>query len=147
MDAVDRQIINGLQGGFPVSEFPFADAAKKLKLKESVLVERIQKLLDDGTLSRFGPLYNIERAGGSYSLCAMAVPDTEIEKTAQIINNYPEVAHNYERDHHFNLWFVIATEAPECISTLLTDIEEETGFSVMNLPKQAEFCVELRFDV
>ena len=147
MDSVDRQIINGLQGGFPVSETPFADAAEKLELEESDLIKRLEILLNDGTLSRFGPLYNIEKAGGSYSLCAMAIPDPEIDKTAETINEYPEVAHNYERDHHYNLWFVVATETPEQISTLLADIEEKTGFAVMNLPKQEEFYVGLHFDV
>jgi len=147
MDSVDRQIINGLQGGFPVSEYPFADAAKKLGLEESVLIKRVEKMLGDGTLSRFGPLYNIEKAGGSYSLCAMAVPDAEIEHTAEIINQYPEIAHNYERDHYYNLWFVVATESPEQITSLLADIEEKTGFPIMNLPKQEEFYVGLHFDV
>lgn len=147
MDAVDREIINGLQGGFPVSEFPFADAAEKLGLEESILIERLQKMLENGTLSRFGPLYNIEKAGGSYSLCAMAVPEIEFEATAQIINSYPEVAHNYERDHPYNMWFVVATETAEQVSTLLADIEEKTGFTVMNLPKQQEFYVGLHFDV
>ena len=147
MDAVDREIINGLQGGFPVSETPFADAAKKIGLEESDLIKRVGNLLNDGTLSRFGPLYNIEKVGGSYTLCAMAVPDSEIEQTAQIINSYPEVAHNYERDHDYNLWFVIATESPEQISELLVKIEEKTGFAVMNLPKQEEFYVGLHFDV
>lgn len=147
MDAVDRKIINGLQGGFPVSETPFADAAKKMGLEESDLIKRVGNLLDDGTLSRFGPLYNIEKVGGSYTLCAMEVPDSEIEQTAQIINSYPEVAHNYERDHDYNLWFVIATESPEQISELLVKIEEKTGFAVMNLPKQEEFYVGLHFNV
>jgi len=147
MDAVDRQIINGLQGGFPVSEYPFADAAKELGLDESLLIERLQKMLDDGTLSRFGPLYNIEKAGGSYSLCAVSVHEAKLEETAQIINRYPEVAHNYERDHEYNLWFVVATETPEQVSTLLANIEKETGFTVMNLPKEEEFYVGLHFDV
>jgi len=147
MDAVDRRIINSLQGGFPVSESPFAEAAANLDIEESVLIERLEKMLDEGLLSRFGPLYNIEKAGGCYSLCAVSVPKAKIEETAQIINSYPGVAHNYERDHEYNLWFVIATETPEQVSTLITSIEKETGFKVMNLPKEQEFYVGLHFDV
>ncbi len=147
MDALDRRIINGLQGGFPVSAQPFAEAAKALGTEESILIARIQHMLEEGTLSRFGPLYNIEKAGGSYTLCAMAVPENEVDRIAEIVNACPEVAHNYERDHHYNLWFVIATETPEQIEEVIHDIEEKTSLAVMNLPKQQEFFVGLHFDV
>jgi DNA-binding Lrp family transcriptional regulator len=77
----------------------------------------------------------------------MAVPPNELEKIAAQINQYPQIAHNYEREHDYNLWFVIATETPEEIATILAQIEQETGYAVMNLPKEDEFYVGLYFDV
>ena len=73
LDTTDRKIINGLQGGFPVCDRPFAAAAKNLGLEGSDLVARISRLKETGVLSRFGPMYNAEAMGGAFCLCAMAV--------------------------------------------------------------------------
>ena len=75
LDAVDRKIINGLQGGFPVSEQPYKDAASELGLDQDSLIERLDRMLADGVLSRFGPMYNAENLGGAVTLCAMKVPE------------------------------------------------------------------------
>ena len=58
----------------------------------------------------------------------------------------PEVAHNYEREHAFNMWFVLATETPERIHEVIAAIERATGYKVYNLPKLEEFYVGLRFE-
>jgi DNA-binding Lrp family transcriptional regulator len=147
MDAIDRAIINNLQGGFPVSEQPFANAAMALGLSEDELIGRIGRLLSDGTLTRFGPMYHAERLGGSLSLAAMQVPSDDFERVADIVNGFPEVAHNYARDHAFNMWFVLATEEPERIDAVIGEIERRSGYRVYNMPKLDEYFVGLRFEV
>ena len=147
MDSVDRHIINTLQGGFPVCEHPYAEAAATLGLDETALISRIQKLQDDGFLSRFGPMYHAERLGGGLTLAAMAVAEAEFEHIAEIVNAFPEVAHNYKREHDLNMWFVLATETPERIDEVIQEIESHTGHVVYNMPKQEEFFVGLRFEV
>ena len=97
MNEVDRNIINHMQDDFPVCEQPFAELAEKLDLNENELLNRVQLLLDDGTLSRFGPMYNIEMLGGVYCLVAMRIPEHDLEQIINTINSYSEVAHNYER--------------------------------------------------
>jgi len=144
MDEIDRRIINGLQGGFPLVERPFAAAAQRIGIDEEVLIERIRQLLDDGVLSRFGPMYNADRMGGAFSLVAMQVPAEALERVAARVNAFREVAHNYERDHAFNLWFVLAVERPERIAEVLAEIEIATGYPVYDLPKEREFFVELK---
>ena len=144
MDALDRQIINGLQGGFPVSERPYAEAAARLGISEATLIERLGGLLEQKVLSRFGPLYDAERLGGGLTLAAMAVPEERFEAIAETVNAFPEVAHNYERDHRLNMWFVVATEKPEQVDTVLADIEAATGLPVLKLPKLEEYFLELR---
>ena len=144
MDELDRRIVNTLQGGFPLCERPFEKAALDLQISEQELLCRMQKLLDERTLTRFGPLYDAERLGGAFSLCAMSVPDADFERVAALVNAHPEVAHNYERDHRFNMWFVLATSNKEKISSVIRRIEGETGYPVMNLPREEEFFVELR---
>lgn len=147
MDTIDRAIINNLQGGFPVSARPFADTAATLGLSEDDLIGRIERLLDDGTLTRFGPMYHAERLGGGTSLAAMQVAATDFERVADIVNSFAEVAHNYARDHAFNMWFVLSTEDPERIAAVLAEIEQRSGYCVYNMPKLDEFYVGLRFEV
>jgi DNA-binding Lrp family transcriptional regulator len=146
MDALDRRIINGLQGGLPVAERPYAEAAAKLGLSETELIERLQRLLDERTLSRFGPMYDADRMGGGLTLAAMAVPAERFEEVAGIVNAIPEVAHNYERSHPLNMWFVVAGERPGRIGEVLAEIEEATGLAVLDLPKQEEFFLDLRLE-
>jgi DNA-binding Lrp family transcriptional regulator len=147
MDAVDRAIVNQLQGGFPVCERPYADAATTLGLTEDQLMQRLDVLLENGTLTRFGPMYHAERLGGALTLAAMKVPAEDFERVTEIVNRFPEVAHNYAREHAFNMWFVLATEAPERIEQVIGEIEKAAGYRVYNMPKLEEFYVGLRFTV
>lgn len=146
IDAVDRAIINTLQGGFPVSQRPFADAASELGLAETELIQRLDRLLRDGVLSRFGPMYNADRMGGAFCLCACSVPPERFDAVVGQINSHPEVAHNYERAHALNVWFVLATERPDHIDEVLTEIKSETGLEVYAFPKLEEFFIGLRVD-
>ena len=147
MDEIDRDIINQLQRGFPICERPFEEAAKPLGISETELIERIESLLEDKTLTRFGPMYQIEKAGGAFTLAAMTIPEEEFDKVAEQVNQFPEIAHNYERAHKLNMWFVLGTESPGEIATTIKRIEKETGYKVYNMPKLEEFYVGLYFPV
>ena len=144
MDDLDRRIVNRLQGDFPLCEFPFSVAAKSLGIEEGDLIGRLKAMLDNKTLTRFGPLFDAERLGGAFSLCAMRVPLEDFERVAALVNARPEVAHNYERAHRFNMWFVLATDSPDAIGRVIREIEAETGLPVLDLPREEEFFVELR---
>jgi DNA-binding Lrp family transcriptional regulator len=144
MDELERAIVNRLQGGFPLCERPFAAAAKELGTDEATLIAKLGEMLAAGTLTRFGPMYDAERLGGAFTLCAMRVPQADVERVAARVNAHPEVAHNYERAHEFNLWFVVATDACAKIAPLLAAIEAETGFPVLDLPREREYFIELR---
>jgi DNA-binding Lrp family transcriptional regulator len=144
MDELDRAIVNGLQGGFPVCERPYAEAAARLGTDEATLIARLEALLADGTLTRFGPLFDAVALGGAFTLCALAVPPGDFERIAAIVNAFPEVAHNYERAHRLNMWFVLATEKPGRIADALRRIEAATGLPVLEFPKLDEYFVELR---
>jgi DNA-binding Lrp family transcriptional regulator len=144
MDELDRRIVNTLQGGFPLCERPFQETASGLRISEEELLSRLARLLDEKTLTRFGPLYDAERLGGAFSLCAMSVPAADFDRVAALVNAHPEVAHNYERAHRYNMWFVLATHDSRKISSVISLIEKQTGYPVMNLPREEEFFVELR---
>jgi DNA-binding Lrp family transcriptional regulator len=147
IDATDTLLIRRLHGGFPLSDAPYADVAEELGLSEDEVLLRLRRLLDEGVLSRFGPLFQIERAGGRFVLAAMQVPEARFDAVAQAINALPEVAHNYRREHRFNMWFVLACTSPAQAAQACEAIEAMTGLQVYAFPKEKEFFVELKLPI
>ena len=146
LDAVDREIIAKMQGGFPICERPYEAMAASLNisLSELELLNRLECLLADRVLTRFGPMYQVERMGGAFVLAALAVPEERYEEVTELVNALPQVAHNYRREHRLNMWFVLATERPERITGILSEIKAATGVTVLNLPKLEEYFLELK---
>ena len=83
-------------------------------------------------------------AGGAFVLAAMKVPEAEFDRVAAQVNAFPEVAHNYRRDHALNMWFVLATATPEGIAETTAAIEADTGLAVFAFPKEREYFVEMK---
>jgi len=146
LDDTDRAIVNLLQDGIAICERPFAAPAERLGLDEQALLDRLAALLDRGTLSRFGPMFDAERLGGAFTLCAMQVPAARFEQVATLVNGYDEVAHNYEREHEYNMWFVLGAPSRERIDEVIEAIEAHTGLEVLDLPKLEEYYVGLRLE-
>ena len=145
-DEVERRLINAIQGEFPLSARPFAEVGAALGLSEDEVIARLQSLLDDRVLTRFGPMYQIERMGGAFCLAAIAVPEAQWASAVEAVNAFPEVAHNYRREHTLNMWFVLATETPEGIADCARRIEAATGLVVHLFPKEREYFVEMRLE-
>ncbi|BCX17502.1 MAG: protein NirG [Geminicoccaceae bacterium] len=143
LDPVDRVIVVALQRGVPIVERPFAELAASLETTEEAVVARLARLVSTGLVSRFAPMLDAEKLGGAVSLCAMAVPPDRFDEVATILAAMPEVAHNYEREHRFNMWFVLAVERPEDLPKAIARIEAVTGLSVLDLPKLEEYRLEL----
>ena len=140
----DRAIVNALQEGFPLSPRPYAEAAEALGLTEDDLIARLKRLRETGVATRFGPFLDAAAIGGAFCLCAMAVPEARFEEVAETVNGFPEVAHNYARDHELNMWFVLATETPEGIAAAAATIEAATRLRVLRFPKLQEFFIGFR---
>ncbi len=147
IDKLDREIINILQAGFPLTETPYADVAAQLNIDEEELLKRLARLLEDRILTRFGPMYDVQKLGGAFSLVAIQVPGNKFDKVADVVNSYPEVAHNYQRDHDFNMWYVLATETPQQIDKINHDIEKRIGLKVFNMPRLEEYFVGLQLQI
>ncbi len=147
IDPTEKAIVNGLQGGFPLTPRPFRDAGAELGLSEGELIEGVQRLVDTGGLSRFGPLWNAEELGGDVCLAAMTVPPERFDAVAAQVNAHPEVAHNDQRDHILNMWFVVSVEHPDRIAEVIAEIEQETGLAVYAMPKTREFFVGFQAEV
>ena len=143
MDELSRQFINRFQGGLPIVERPYSSMASVLHSDEARLISTIKDLLENGSLSRFGPLYNSSCMGGGLTLAALSVSEQDFEQVAELVNSLPEIAHNYRREHDLNMWFVIATETPQEVHKAIETIEHLTALSVYNFPKIQEFYLGL----
>jgi DNA-binding Lrp family transcriptional regulator len=143
-DRIDLRLIDRLHGDLPLTERPFAEVGTELGISEDEVIERLRHLLARGTLTRFGPLFQIERAGGQFVLAAIEVPEGDFQRITAIVNGFPEVAHNYRREHRLNMWFVVAAESREAAADALARIAAATGLKVHAFPKEREYFVGLR---
>ncbi len=146
LSPLDRQILATLQGDFPICERPYAEAAGRLGISEDELLTRLQQLLADKVLTRFGPMFQIEEMGGAFVLAALAVPEVRYDEVTAMVKALPQVAHNYRREHALNMWFVLATETKAGMAEAIARIEQETGLPVYAFPKEREFFVEMKLE-
>ncbi|MFZ2649847.1 MAG: Lrp/AsnC family transcriptional regulator [Burkholderiaceae bacterium] len=144
LDACDARLLTRLHGDLPLTDHPFAAVGAELGIDEDEVLERLRHLLAQGVLTRFGPLYQIERAGGSFVLAALEVPPERFDAVAALVNALPEVAHNYRREHPYNMWFVVAAESAAMADAALLRVAQLTGLPVHAFPKEREYFVELR---
>lgn len=143
---LEQRLLNEFQQGMPLTPAPYADIARQLGVYETTVLETLKRLQTEGVISRVGAVFRPNRIGAS-TLAAMAVPAAELEDVADIVNQFSEVNHNYEREHRFNLWFVVVAEDEERLQTVLDEIEQRCGYAVLDLPLLNEHFIDLGFDL
>jgi DNA-binding Lrp family transcriptional regulator len=141
---LDRQLLNSLQRDFPLESRPFKQLAEKHGLSEQEIVDRLSELQHQGVIGRFGAVFNHHRAGAS-TLVALAIPEQFVEQTAQLVNQFEGINHNYLREHEFNMWFVVTGPDREAIDATLNQIEQETSLPMLDLPMEQAYHIDLGF--
>ena len=142
--ALEQHLLNDYQRDMALSATPYADMAKQLGVSEEKILESINSLQDRGVISRVGPVFRPNRIGVS-TLAAMAIPEQDVECVARIISAFPEVNHNYQRDHEYNLWFVVTASSAEHLDIVLYEIEQHTEYPLMSLPMLDDYFIDLGF--
>jgi DNA-binding Lrp family transcriptional regulator len=145
-NSTEQQLLNNFQHDFPLTPRPYAELGKQLGISEDQVIKLLRELQAQGAISRVGPVFKPNRVGVS-TLAAMAIPAHELEAVAEIINQYPEVNHNYEREHEFNLWFVLTAPDAQHLQQVIDSISFETGYQVMNLPMLEDYFIDLGFNI
>jgi DNA-binding Lrp family transcriptional regulator len=147
LDKIDRIILNEIQRNFPVTHRPFLALARKLKLKEKEIWQRVQKLKETGIIRRIGASFSASAVGFTSTLCAAKVAPSKIGEFVAAVNNYPGVTHNYEREGDFNIWFTLIAPSPKKINQILTEISAKTGVKeILNLPALKTFKIAVDFN-
>jgi len=146
---LEKQLLNDYQQGIPLVSEPYAEIARDLSSKGVAVTERevitcLAALKDKGMISRVGPVFKPKSLGGS-TLAALAVPADRMEEVALIVNSFSQVNHNYEREHRYNLWFVVTASSQNEVLQVLDDIEQQTGLGVLNLPMEQDYHIDLGF--
>ena len=143
---LEQRLLNEFQHGLPLTPEPFADIARQLGVYETTVLETLQRLQTEGVVSRVGAVFRPNRIGAS-TLAAMAVPAAALEDIAAIVSSFAEVNHNYEREHRFNLWFVVVADDEQQLQDVLAEIEDSCGYAVLDLPLLNEHFIDLGFEL
>lgn len=147
MDQVDRKILNLVQVNFPIAPRPFEVLAEQLGISEEEFLRRTNDLINSGVIRQIGPVFDSQKLGYKSTLVAITVPSAQLDETAQIVNRYPEVTHNYGREDHYNLWFTLIASSQERIDQILREIREKPGITkILNLPAQRLFKIKVEFN-
>jgi siroheme decarboxylase len=141
---LERALLDGFQRDFPLVPRPFAEIALRLGTDEATVLAILARLQAEGAISRVGAVIAPHAAGWS-TLAAMAVPPAHLEEVAALVSSFPEVNHNYEREHAFNLWFVVAAPCRARVSGVVAEIEYLSGLAVLDLPLVEAFRLDLGF--
>lgn len=146
LSELEKRLLNDFQHDFPVTPRPYADIAERLGVTEDEVLAALQELRARGAVSRVGAVFRPNRVGVS-TLAALAAPEGQLEEVAALVSACPEVNHNYEREHRFNLWFVVTAGDEQRLREVLADIERRTGLEVLYLPMLEDYHIDLGFDL
>ena len=146
LDAGDLLLVNPWQRGFPLTPRPFDEIARKAGLGEQEVIRSLARLQQEGVIDRVGPVFRPNSVGASL-LAAMAVPPQRLAEVAALVSEQPGINHNYEREHRYNLWFVVTGAEQADVQRTLSCIEEAAGLQALRLPLLEEFHIDLGFDL
>jgi DNA-binding Lrp family transcriptional regulator len=146
LNALHTRLLNDFQRNFPLSPRPYLEIAEQLGVSEEAVLSALSDLSEHDYISRVGPIIPPNQLGVS-TLVAMAIPPEQLQRVADQISARPEVNHNYEREHRFNLWFVLIASDAAHLQRVLDSIDEETGYQTLSLPLVDEFFIDLGFNL
>ncbi|MHB8918534.1 MAG: siroheme decarboxylase subunit alpha [Desulfocucumaceae bacterium] len=148
LDSLDRDLLNVVQSGLPVTAEPYKDLAESLGTTEEDILARLKRLIENGTIRRLGGIFDSRKLGYTGTLCAMRVPPERIGEVARIVNGYPGVTHNYLRNHDFNMWFTLLVPEKSEINRILGEIRDQSGIEeIISLVSVKLFKIKVNFDL
>jgi DNA-binding Lrp family transcriptional regulator len=147
MDNTDKQLLNIIQTGFPVTSKPYEALGKKIGISSSEALSRTRELVECGIIRKIGASFDTRKLDHVSALVAAKAPAERIEEVVRIISSFEEVTHSYERDHEYNLWFTLVCENGERLDAVLDEIANKTGIKdIHELPAERTFKIKVDFE-
>ena len=144
----DKDLLNLLQSGLPLTPSPFADLAGQLGCSEQQVLDRLDLLRAQGMIRRLGAFFDAETLGYHGHLVALRVEPDHLAAVAAAVSALPQVTHNDERDHEYNLWFTIQEREDAAVDSLLDAVGKMPGVTDMfSLTTTGRYKVNLEFQL
>lgn len=139
---LEQGLLDNYQHYFPLTDRPFDSIARHLGIREIDVIKQTQVLLERGVISRIGPIFSADSVGVN-RLVIMSVPVEALEHIVSKICEFDEVTHCYEREHKYNLWFVVSTDSDKALQLTLSIIEEKVHYQLVSLPMLHDYQIDL----
>jgi DNA-binding Lrp family transcriptional regulator len=148
LNKLDIKLLNLIQENFPLVPEPFAELARQLNIIEEEVIRRLNSLKEQGTIKHLGAVFDSGKLGYYGTLCTVKVPPNMLDQATAVINSYPEVTHNYLRNHPYNVWFTLQAKTPEKLNALLEEIKQKTRLKeIISLPATHTFKIKVNFNL
>lgn len=147
MDDRDRRLLARLQEGLPLCPRPYQAIAEALEdFTEAEVIERAERLREEGLIRRMTGFFRSEALGYHSTLCAMRVDTDDIDQMAALLDKIPGVTHNYLRDHAYNMWFTLTARDRAEVSRILRAIEQ-TGLTdgILQMDRTQSYKIHANF--
>ena len=151
LDQTDKKILQLIQDDFPLKQEPWLEISNRLQIRENDVITRLKRLVEAGVVMKIGPTFDSSKIGlKAATLVAMRIPKNQVDEIAQVINQYNNVSHNYEREDEYNVWFTLAASSREELAKILNEIKQKTGIKehdLLDLPTVNRFKINVHFQL
>lgn len=134
MENLDQQLLDIIQYDFPIDSKPYELIGERLGISETEVIDRIEKLKNDGIIRRVGGIFDSRKLGYKSLLCAIKVEDSKTDSVAEVLNKYPGITHNYKRTHEYSVWFTLIADSVDRKEKIIKEIETEIGYEIHQFP-------------
>ena len=144
---LEQQVLEVIQQGFPIASHPYEELGRTIGATEDEAFDAVQALCEKGIIRRLGGSFDSRKIGYKSTLVALSAPADRLEDVVALVNEYPEVTHNYEREGAYNVWFTIIAPSEDEIERIIDEIQAKTGSPALNLPASHMFKIKVDFDL
>jgi siroheme decarboxylase len=147
MDEKDREILQLLQGSFPIDPEPYKVIGDKVWLDEVSVISRVARMIESGVIRYVGPFFDSRKLGFKGTLAAINVEPDKIDQVSNVVNSFSEITHNYLRSESPNLWFTVIAPDENRLNEIFSQIQSEAGVDkIFRFPARKMFKVKVDLD-
>lgn len=159
LDEKDRALINAVENGLPIVHRPYAEIAEQLRTTEQEVISRLQQLIDQGAIKRYGVVVRHKELGyNANGMVVWNVPDERVDELGICIGQFPCVTLSYRRprrlpDWPYNLFTMVhGCDREQVVAKLdeiidccqLQDIEHDILFSTRRFKQRGASYAQKR---